>query len=161
MTALLQKEDAAHGAAPKRRPAFKWHHLVTLEETNLVGNVYFARHVAWQGSCRETFLHHHAPGVLDALTEGLSLVTLRCGCEYFDELRAFDPIILELRLAHLVQHRVGLDFDYYRLEGSAERLIARGHQEIGCMTRAGGALRPVPPPEELVEALRPFGGHQA
>ena len=36
--------------------AFEYRHLVGFEETNLVGNVYYANHVRWQGRCREMFL---------------------------------------------------------------------------------------------------------
>ena len=36
--------------------AFEYRHVVSFEETNLVGNVYFANHLSWQGRCRELFL---------------------------------------------------------------------------------------------------------
>ena len=63
-------------------------HVVTFEETNLVGNVYFVNHVRWQGHCRELFLRQRAPGVLAQLAEGLALVTTSCSCQYFAELKA-------------------------------------------------------------------------
>jgi enediyne biosynthesis thioesterase len=74
--------------------AFEYRHVVGFEETNLVGNVYYANHVRWQGRCREMFLREHAPDVLDALAQDLRLVTLHCSCEYLAELNAFDEVII-------------------------------------------------------------------
>ncbi|NOZ08594.1 MAG: acyl-CoA thioesterase, partial [FCB group bacterium] len=74
------------------RPFFEFHHIVSFAETNLVGNVYFVNYIKWQGECRELFLREHAPDILEELTRGLSLVTVRVSCEYFQELTAFDEI---------------------------------------------------------------------
>ena len=65
---------------------YEYTHIVGFEETNLVGNVYYANHVRWQGRCRELFLRDHAPEILDELRNGLYLVTVRVSCEYFNEL---------------------------------------------------------------------------
>ncbi len=36
--------------AARTRPSFFYRHTVTFEETNVVGNVYFTRHIAWAKS---------------------------------------------------------------------------------------------------------------
>src|SRR5215467_215043 len=64
---------------------YEYRHVVSFEETNLVGNVYFVNHIRWQGLCREMFLRDYAPGVLAELSHGLALVTVRCSCNYFAE----------------------------------------------------------------------------
>jgi enediyne biosynthesis thioesterase len=136
------------------RPAYEHCHVVGFEETNLVGNVYFAHHVRWQGRCREMFLRDHAPGVLRALGEGLALVTTRVSCEYLAELRAFDQVAVRMRLGGVAQNRVTMRFEYWRVAAAGEELVARGEQEVACMRRDGAAPAPLPP--ELLEALRPF-----
>ncbi len=138
-----------------RAPSYVLRHTISFEETNLVGNVYFVRHLAWQGKCREMFLRDHAPSILQELEGDLRLVTLRCSCEYFMELRAFDDIEVEMTLAHLNQHRVGLDFNY-RAKRLGEHSIARGFQEVGCMRLREGRLVAVEPPDELASALKAF-----
>ena len=42
---------------------YEYRHLVTFQETNLVGNVYYANHISWQGRVRELFLRMHPPVV--------------------------------------------------------------------------------------------------
>jgi enediyne biosynthesis thioesterase len=93
----------------KPKPAFIYRHVVSFEETNVVGNVYYTRHISWQGRCREMFLKQHAPEILHDIARDLRLVTLRMSCEYFEELNAFDEIEIQMRLAHLRQHRIGLE----------------------------------------------------
>ena len=158
-TPMPQSAFAGQSAALPRsnRPEFIHRHLVCFEETHLVGNVYFVRHLAWQGRCREMFLREHAPSVLDALADDLRLVTLRVECEYFEEFRAFDTVEIRMRLARQTGHRIALDFDYHLVRPERPPAIAaRGAQEIGCMrdTPAGLVTTEVPP--ALLAALQPY-----
>jgi enediyne biosynthesis thioesterase len=135
---------------------FEYRHVVGFAETNLVGNVYFTNHLAWQGRCREMFLRQHAPDVVDELSRGLNLATASCSCEYFAELAAFDEIVVRMRLAEMVQNRLRLAFEYWRKRPAGEELVARGEQQIASMRREGDKLVPAPVPQSLREALAPY-----
>lgn len=138
--------------------AFEYRHVIGFEETNLVGNVYYANHLKWQGRCREMFLRQHCPDIIDLLNAGLALITTRCSCEYFAELNAFDEVVLEMRLREIVQNRVTMAFDYLKVTESGRELAARGEQQIACMQRQGdGSAAPTPVPESLRLALEPYG----
>jgi enediyne biosynthesis thioesterase len=135
---------------------YEYRHIVSFEETNLVGNVYYTNHLSWQGRCRELFLREHAPDVIDELSHGLSLATISCFCEYFAELTAFDEVVVRMRLAELVQNRMRLVFEYWRSKNGVEELVARGEQQIACMKREGKNLAPAPVPQSLREALAAY-----
>jgi enediyne biosynthesis thioesterase len=141
--------------------AYEYRHVVGFEETNLVGNVYYASHVRWQGRCREMFLRDHAPEVLAQLAEGLCLITTRCSCEYFAELSAFDEVLIRMRLGALSQNRVTMTFEYSRVTAAGEEPVARGEQQIVCMLRKGGRLEAAPIPRSLAEALRAYSSGPA
>ena len=132
--------------------AYEYRHVVGFEETNLIGNVYYANHVRWQGRCREMFLRDRAPDVIEALKHGLVLVTTRVSCEFMAELFAFDEITLRMRLGELAQNRITMSFEYWR----GEELVARGEQQVACMQREGKQVVPVPVPTQLREALREY-----
>lgn len=136
--------------------AYEYRHVVGFEETNLVGNVYYVNHLRWQGRCREMFLREHAPEVLDELKRGLSLATTRCACEYLAELMAFDEVVIRMRLGAVTQNRLTLHFEYWRVTGGVEELVARGEQQVACMRREGERMTPTPIPAPLREALRPY-----
>jgi enediyne biosynthesis thioesterase len=138
--------------------AYEYRHVVGLEETNLVGNVYYVNHLRWQGRCREMFLRQHAPDVLVELEHGLALVTTRCSCDYLAELSAFDEVVIKMRLGDLLQSRVSMVFEYWRREGDKEELVAQGEQQIACMRREGAGLIPAPVPQSLREALQSYRG---
>jgi enediyne biosynthesis thioesterase len=140
-----------------RSPAvFSYRHIVSFEETNLVGNVYFTRHLSWQGRCREMFLKAHVPGILHELARDLRLVTLKVSCEFFEELTALDEIDVQMTLAHMRQHRIGLDFNIHKIGSDGSACVARGFQEIGCMRATAHGLVPDRPPAALAEALKPY-----
>ena len=133
--------------------AYEYAHVVTFEDTNLVGNVYFARYLSWQGRCRELFLREHAPGLADELAGDLRLVTTRASCEYFAELRAFDEVLVRMTLRAASQTRVAMAFDYLR-DGE---LVARGEQEAACLRVRESALVPAAIPAALRDALDGYG----
>lgn len=136
--------------------AYEYAHIVGFEETNLVGNVYYANHIRWQGRCREMFLREHAPAVIEALKNGLALVTTRVSCEYLAELGAFDELAIRMRLGELRQNRIQMLFEYWRHSQAGEELVARGEQQVACMQREGDRMLPVPVPEQLRESLAEY-----
>jgi len=135
---------------------YELRHVVGFEETNLVGNVYYANYVLWQGRCREMFLRDHVPGILQELTDGLALVTVRCACDYFAELFGLDEVAIRMRLGAVVQNRVTMLFEYWRVTNDGEALVAKGEQQIACMRREGERLVPVPVPAAMREALEAY-----
>jgi enediyne core biosynthesis thioesterase len=106
---------------------YEYSHIVGLEETNLLGNVYYLHHLRWQGRCRELFLREHAPDVLDQFRGDLRLVTLDCACRYLKELDALDEVTVRMRLEELGQTQLLLGFRYLRrTPDGGEELVATG-----------------------------------
>lgn len=134
--------------------AYEYRHIVSFEETNLVGNVYYANHVRWQGRCRELFLRDHAPAILTDMAAGLAFVTTRVSCEYFAELHAMDEILIRMYASTVTQNRITMTFEYWRCCGEQRDLVARGEQQVACMYRQDDRLTPMPAPPMLREALR-------
>jgi enediyne core biosynthesis thioesterase len=135
---------------------YQYHHIVTFEETNLVGNVYYVNYISWQGRCREMFLYDRAPEILADLADGLALATVHVNCEYYSELLAFDKIAIRMHLGALTQNRITMLFEYWRLVNNSEELVAKGEQQVACMKRDGHQLTPTPIPKILRQALQPY-----
>ncbi|WP_236567714.1 MULTISPECIES: thioesterase family protein [unclassified Nocardiopsis] len=135
---------------------YEMRHIVSLEETNLVGNVYYAHYLRWQGRCREMFLRERAPAVLDDLRGDLKLFTLHVDCDFLAETTAFDELSVRMRLEELTQTQIGFAFDYVRLDGEGATLVARGRQRVACLRGANGSAVPVRVPDSLRTALAPF-----
>jgi enediyne core biosynthesis thioesterase len=128
-------------------------HRVTFDETNVVGNVYFAHYLHWQGHCREAFLADHAPGVLREVRRGeLALATVSCAMEYFSECYALDEVEIAMTLRRTRGSRVEMDYEFRR----AGSLVARGGQVVSCLRRTPSGVSPVQIPDELSRALSAF-----
>jgi len=74
------------------------------------------------------------------------------------ELTAFDEVSIRMRLEELTQTQIAFAFDYVRVSGAEEVLIARGRQRVACMRDAAGGSSPVRVPESLRLALAPYAG---
>jgi enediyne core biosynthesis thioesterase len=135
---------------------YEHRHVVDFEETNHVGNVYYINYVRWQGRCREMFLLEHAPSVLDWLCDDFELVTVEARCEYLAGIGAFDELSIRMRVAELTSAEIDLAFDYVRIYGDVEELVARGRQRVTCVRVVDAATTPIPVPEELRMALESY-----
>jgi NAD(P)-dependent dehydrogenase (short-subunit alcohol dehydrogenase family)/acyl-CoA thioesterase FadM len=128
----------------------------TLEESNLVGNVYFANYFAWQGRVRDLFLHRIAPEYLRGIGSEGELVCLRSRMDYLREAMPFDRIQVVMSVRSIRERGAVLGFEYYRLEpdGSRQKLSV-GTQEVAWVRRdAGGAVQPAAFPAAILDALR-------
>jgi enediyne core biosynthesis thioesterase len=138
---------------------YEYRHRVGFEETNFVGNVYYAHYLRWQGHCRERFLKDEAPEVLDEIVhDDLKLFTLKAECEFFAEIAAFDELSVRMTLEELTQTQIEFSFDYVRLRDGAEQPVAKGSQRIACMRGPNNETVPARVPAGLREALEPFHG---
>ena len=136
--------------------SYEYKHIVGFEETNLVGNVYYANYILWQGRCREMFLYDHAPDIIQQFSQGLALVTVRVSCDYFSELYAFDQVTIRMSLKELKQNRITMLFDYWKISDAGEELVAKGEQQAACMQRQGEKMVAVSVPEKLTKALKQY-----
>jgi enediyne biosynthesis thioesterase len=148
----VQAAECEHGITGQ--PYFAYRRVVSLEETNATGNVYFAQYVKWQGHCRELFLKETGDWVVRELGNRYALVTTWCRCDYYIETQAFDEICMHLFISETVQNRMGLEFEYWRVGGAQDELVARGSQQLAWLERqSDGRLHPRPVPARLLAEI--------
>jgi enediyne biosynthesis thioesterase len=96
--------------------------------------------------------------VIDAIGDGLALVTVHVSCQYLSELFAFDQVVIAMQLKEIIQNRVTMGFEYWRHGPQARTLVATGEQQAACMRREAGVSVPTPIPLPLRNALEMFRG---
>ncbi len=148
------ERHAQQGGATRR--SYDYRHVVGFEESNLIGNVYYVNHLRWQGRCREMFLRDHAPTILADLERDLALVTSSVSCKYLAEIKPFDEITVRMTLTSRGIDSLVFRFDYLRVVGDVEELVACGEQSVACMRRGSTGLEPHPIPETLGHALERY-----
>jgi enediyne core biosynthesis thioesterase len=105
---------------------FEYRLSLGLQETNVVGNVYFANYFLWQGKCREDFLRRYAPQVLQDFKAGFGLITQECSCVFHEEAFAFQNLVIRMGLERLTRTGMSMVFDYYRENSVDENKPMRG-----------------------------------
>src|SRR5262245_24370871 len=112
---------------------FEYRLHISFQETNVVGNVYFANYFLWQGKCRGDFLRRYEPQVLAWFKSGYGMITRESSCVFHEEAFAFDSILIRMGLDQLMRTGMSMTFDYYREkesagEGDTLELLAQGRQ---------------------------------
>jgi enediyne core biosynthesis thioesterase len=137
--------------------SYEYRYRVGLEDTNIIGNVYYSHYVRWQGRCREMFLHEHVPQLAGELGHGLTLATTRVSCSYYVELSAFDEVAIRMSAGSMTRTRLTIRFSYFRvLPDNEELLVAEGEQEVVCVQRTGARVESIPLPEPLKDAFQRY-----
>lgn len=145
--------------------SYLYEHVVTFEETNALGNVYFSNFVKWQGVCRERFLKEHAPELIEQFGDSVKIATLECSCSYYWELYPFDRVLVEMyldnseRAGATTQHdALRMRFKYWKEAEPRRLLAAEGEQRIAFLyARAPNTWERGRLPDALKAALIPFG----
>jgi len=132
---------------------YEYRFIATFEETNLVGNIYFANYALWQGKCREMFIYEYCPDVVKEINNGLGLITLDLSLQYVSQLFAFDTVVMRMSLEAQSESRLLMNFEYYREEAGKLTLVCKGHQATAAMREVDGKMVPVHFPDSMIEAL--------
>jgi enediyne biosynthesis thioesterase len=127
--------------------------VTTFADTNVVGNIYFANYILWQGKCRELFLHEFCPDVVKEIENGLALVTLDLSCRFVEQLRALETVVIRMYVEELSNTRMLLSFHYYRVEGSSYGLVCESHQSVASMRYVDGEFVTVQFPASMFDAI--------
>ena len=86
---------------------------VTIGDTNLLQNMYFANHFKLTGAARELWVREHVPGAVEAMRQGLVLITREAGCLYHKDFYLYDPIRLELWFENAQHASIDIRFAFY------------------------------------------------
>lgn len=130
---------------------FIFEKTVYLTDTNLYGNVYFARYFDWQGMTREAFFKKLITDHKKFMQSGIKLITIQAAIRYHREVTLFDEIIIKVKPENIKVATVDLTFTYSNKQ--TNELIAEGKQKIGFVDSAG---KVIPIPKELLENWRNF-----
>jgi acyl-CoA thioesterase FadM len=127
----------------------------SLEESNLVGNVYYANYYVFQGRIRDHFFQRIAPDYFRGTGASGELRCEHCRVDHLREAMPFDTIAVRMHLESVDETGAQVLFEYFRVneDGGREKL-AFGVQDIGWYAPAeAGAWRRAPWPAAFREAL--------
>ncbi len=121
--------------------------IPTYDDTNSVGNVYFANYVRWVGKTRELFFARCVPE-FDLKTTGFFILTRDFYHKFVRETREFEAVLVRIRVGKHNRKFVTLE---HEVRGADGDLLGKGTQQLMFVDVASHALIDVP-----VDMLRGF-----
>jgi enediyne polyketide synthase len=127
----------------------------SLEESNLVGNIYFGNYYLLHGRTRDHFFRDAAPDYYRGTGERGELRCLYCRIDHLREAMPFDRIAVRLSLIALHELGVRLRIDLFRAtdEGGREKLGSGVHAAGWFIPTGAASWELAPLPEVFREAV--------
>jgi acyl-CoA thioesterase FadM len=117
------KELYAEPAGPVKTSSLLQEQIfeTTLEDANLVGNIYFSNYYLWQGRVRDNFLNKIAPEFFSGSGEKGELRCINCKVNHMSEAMPFDRIAVRMHRSAVFKRGLNFYFDCYRITADGKR----------------------------------------
>ena len=127
----------------------------TLEEANLVGNVYFANYFSWQRKVRDLFLHAISPTYHHGIGAAGEMICLRSRMDYLREAMPFDDVQVQMTLQSLHESAATFGFEFSRVpaQGRPQKLSVGRHEVVWVTRDAEGLPQATAWPEDVRATL--------
>ncbi len=124
--------------------------IPTYQDTNSVGNVYFAMYLMWVGKTRELFFAHVLPN-FDPKTSPYLILTRSIDHKFQKEIKEFDEVTIQIRIADYNRKFVTLEHQILDLKGE---LVGKGKQILMFVDSKNYGL--VDLPAEVQQGFMPY-----
>jgi acyl-CoA thioesterase FadM len=124
--------------------------IPTYDDTNTVGNVYFANYVRWVGKARELFFNECMPE-FDLSTTTYYVLTKSFHHEFRREAKEFEDVLVRIKITGNNRKFVTLR---HEIVSVSRGILGRGEQSI--MFVDAKSLQPLDIPRAIVEGFLPY-----
>ncbi len=122
----------------------------TYDDTNSVGNVYFANYIRWVGKARELFFNQCMPG-FQLATTNYYVLTRSFRHDFRREAKEFENVVVRVKIAQHNRKFVTLE---HEIESKEQGILGRGEQSLMFVDTKG--FRPLDIPRAIIEGFLPF-----
>ncbi|WP_407519269.1 acyl-CoA thioesterase [Methylobacterium oryzisoli] len=129
---------------------FVFHMTPTYDDTNSVGNIYFANYVRWVGKARELFFNVCMPDFSLASTD-FYVLTRDFNHQFRREAKEFEPIVVRIRISAHSRKFVTLA---HEIHSETHGLLGRGEQSLMFVDTVH--YRPLDIPRSIVKGFLPY-----
>lgn len=103
----------------------------SLENSNLVGNIYFSNYARWLGAVGDLYFYRLIPDYYKGNGANGELVCVNCDVDHLREGMPFDRVLTRMYLNTLYQNGMDLSFEFYLRRGSEiARKLAVARQKL-------------------------------
>jgi enediyne polyketide synthase len=124
----------------------------SLEDSNLIGNIYFANYSKWIGRTFDQFFYMATPEFYKNYGINGEFICLKCNIDYLREAMPFDKIFVKMYLSDVYEFGADFIYEFLRLEnGSKSEKLAVAKQKIVLTCNENRSRKTLKIPEKLIE----------
>lgn len=140
---LSKRQEPQEVSLKSPNKYFSIEKTVFLEDTNMMGNTYFANYVAWQGEARETLLLSH-PNIAAEMkaSQHIRMITHSVYHRFMEETTFGDRVEIRVTCKELKRCSFVLMFRYYNKKTNS--FIGEGWQRITFLDQTRKTLCKIP-----------------
>ena len=154
------EEDAELYAAPPKPVVeplvYETAITTSLDNSNIVGNIYFANYYAWQGLVRDKFFYGIIPDYFRGVGEKGELICLGAEVKHLREAMPFDDIVVTMALKKLRKFSAVFYLEYFRAmpDGGRLKLAFGEHRCMWVLRDKNGDPVPAKFPPPVMDRFR-------
>ena len=125
-----------------------------LEESNLVGNIYFSNYSSWLGKTRDSYFHKMAPDAM-SIHSGGEMFCIHSYVNHLRELMPFEQVMVQMKLKSFTATGGVLYFEFFKFsDGQKNEKLAYGEHEFVWAQKSRDGWVASPMPESLKNCLK-------
>ena len=126
----------------------------SLEDSNLVGNIYFANYAKWLGRTRDLYFYNLMPNLYRGVGNDGEFFTLNCDIFHLQEAMPFDNVLVKMYINKAYEFGLELYFEYFLNNRNSSKKLAFGYQKVGWVKRNDNVLELKRLPDEIIKNLK-------
>lgn len=124
----------------------------SLENSNLVGNVYFSNYSKWLGAVSDLFFYEIIPDFYKGIGVNGEFFCLNCDIDYLNEAMPFDKVQVKMYLNKIFNNGMDLDFEFFlNKDGKALKKLAVAKERVVWVKRSANKMSITNIPEEIIK----------
>ncbi len=126
----------------------------SLENSNLIGNIYFSNYSKWINSTKDLFLYNYKPNIFRKTEFDGEFATLECKISYMQEAMPFDKILVKMYLVKLFEKGMVLRYEIFKVKANNNIKLAKVTQTIAFIKYKSSIPKIKAIPEDLMEIFK-------
>ena len=127
----------------------------TLEDSNLLANIYFSNYAKWLGKIRDNYFCSFIPEYFKNSDSAKEMLCLDCKIDYLAEAMPFDKILVRMCVDRAYEFGLDLYFEYFLTKDlEIIRKLGYATQRVLFVAWEGGVPMPIRIPQEVMGLIK-------
>ncbi len=140
---------------PNKFKVFEKLVTATLENSNLLSNIYFASFAKWIGQLSDEYFHSCSPDFYKDYSGQKEIFCSHCSIDFYNEAFPFDQILVEMFIDRVFENGVEVYFEFSKTEkGKKIKKLASARQKVLFVSILNNEIIPLKTPTNFIKLMQ-------